>query len=210
VHDIVRVNPADLRSVSGEHPAWVGDALLRAPFAVVRRCTSPAGMVSIGIRGAGRAQRWPAFCSQAGICALFRPEDLVHRRTPDVRLSESPALSALMLLRERWKSHSLEWGPTGSVGFELATGCLTATKSSDLDLVLRAEEPLSISCAAAMLSRANGLPAVADILVETPFCGFSLFEFVRERSHRILLRYPSAAILGDDPWRDPQERAVPA
>jgi len=189
---------------------WVGDALLRAPFAVVRRCESPVGMVSVGIRGVERAQRWPAFCPLARIGALHRPEDLLPPGAPDVRLSEAPALAALMLLRERWKGHSPEWGPTGSVGFELATGCLTVTESSDLDLVLRAEEPLNISCAVVMLSQAMGLPAVTDILVETPFCGFSLFEFVRERSHRILLRYPSTAILGDDPWRDPQERAVPA
>jgi phosphoribosyl-dephospho-CoA transferase len=167
-------------------------------------------MLSVGIRGIERAQRWAAFCSLAGMGAIHRPEDLLHRRAPDVRVSEAPAFQALMLLRERWESHSLQWGPTGSVGFELATGHVTVTRSSDLDLVLRADEPLTISCATALLSQADGLPAAADIVVETPFCGFSLFEFVRECSRRILLRYPSTVILGDDPWRDLQERAVPA
>jgi phosphoribosyl-dephospho-CoA transferase len=202
VHDVVRIYPAALRSASGQHPAWVADALSRAPFAVVRRSASPAGMLSVGIRGAERAQRWAAFCSLAGISEIHRPEDLLHRRAPDARLSEAPAFHALMLLRDRWERHSLEWGPTGSVGFELATGCLTATRSSDLDLMLRADEPLSISCAAALLSQGNGLPAAVDIRVESPFCGFSLQEFVRENSQRILLRYPATAILGDDPWRE--------
>jgi Phosphoribosyl-dephospho-CoA transferase MdcG len=31
----------------------------------------------------------------------------------------------------------------GSVGFELATGCRTVTRSSDLDLVLHADDPFS-------------------------------------------------------------------
>jgi len=165
-------------------------------------------MLPVGIRGAERAQRWAAFCSLAGITAIHRTDDLLHRRAPDVRLSEAPAFHALTLLRERWERHSLKWGPTGSVGFELATGCLTVTRSSDLDLVLRADEPLTISCAAALLSEANGLAAAVDIRVETPFCGFSLYEFVREGSRSILLRYPSTVIIGDDPWRELQNREV--
>jgi phosphoribosyl-dephospho-CoA transferase len=208
VHDVVRIDPATLRSASGDHPAWVADSLTRAPFAVVRRSASPAGMLSVGIRGAERSQRWAGFCSLAGMTAIHRPEDLLHRRAPEVRLSEAPAFHALMLLRERWEGHSLKWGPAGSVGFELATLCLTVTRSSDLDLVLRADEPFSISCAAALLSQASGLPAAVDIRVETPFCGFSLCEFVREGSRSILLRYPSTAIIGDDPWRELEKRDV--
>jgi phosphoribosyl-dephospho-CoA transferase len=196
VHDIVRIDPAVLTSASGQPPAWAADALSRAPFAVVRRSTAPAGMLSVGIRGAERAQRWPALYPLAGISEVHRPEDLRHRRTPD-----APAFHALMLLRDRWESHSSEWGPTGSAGFELATGCLTVTRSSDLDLVLRADQPLSMSSAAAMLAETNGLPVAVDIRVETPFCGFSLYEFVRERSRRILLRHPSLVVIGDDPWR---------
>lgn len=86
------------------------------------------------------------------------------------------------------------------------------TRSSDLDLVLRADEPLSISCAAALLSQANGLPAAAavDIRVETRFCGFSLYEFVRECSRSILMRYPSTVMIGDDPWRELQKTEVSA
>jgi phosphoribosyl-dephospho-CoA transferase len=84
------------------------------------------------------------------------------------------------------------------------------TRSSDLDLVLRADEPLSISCAAALLSQANGLPAAVDIRVETRFCGFSLCEFVRECSRSILLRYPSTVMIGDDPWRELQKTEISA
>jgi phosphoribosyl-dephospho-CoA transferase len=84
------------------------------------------------------------------------------------------------------------------------------TRSSDLDLVLRADEPLSISCAAALLSQANGLPAAVDIRVETRFCGFSLYEFVRECSRSILMRYPSTVMIGDDPWRELQKTEVSA
>jgi triphosphoribosyl-dephospho-CoA synthase len=54
------------------------------------------------------------------------------------------------------------------------------------------------------------LPAAADIRVETPFCGFSLGEFVREGSRRTLLRYPSTVVIGDDPWRELQNSEVSA
>ncbi|HEY6767635.1 MAG TPA: malonate decarboxylase holo-ACP synthase [Candidatus Sulfotelmatobacter sp.] len=210
VHDVVRIDPAALRPDVEERPPWAGDMLSRAPFAVIRRGTSPTGMLPVGIRGAERAQRWAAFCSVEGFLTIYRPEDLLHRGASHTRLSEAPAFDALKLLRDRWEGHSLNWGPTGSVGFELATGCLTVTQSSDLDLVIRADNPLSISDAAYLLCQADGLPAVVDIRVETPFCGFSLCEFVREGSRNILLRYPSAAIIGDYPWRELQRWEVHA
>jgi phosphoribosyl-dephospho-CoA transferase len=159
-------------------------------------------MLPIGIRGTERSQRWAALCFFEGISSIYRPEDLLHLRPEDEQRLEVPAFQTLVLLRERWERFALDWGPIGSVGFELATGCLSAKPSSDLDLVLRADKPLRISFAATLLAQTHGLPAALDIRVETPFCGFSLCEYLREGSRSILLRYPSRAIIGDDPWRE--------
>jgi malonate decarboxylase alpha subunit len=43
---------------------------------------------------------------------------------PNARMSETPALSALMALRARWECHSLKWGPPGrgGVGKSLIAG----------------------------------------------------------------------------------------
>jgi phosphoribosyl-dephospho-CoA transferase len=159
-------------------------------------------MLPIGIRGTERSQRWAALCFFEGISSIYRPEDLLHLRPEDEQRLEVPAFQTLILLRERWERFALDWGPIGSLGFELATGCLSAKPSSDLDLVLRADKPLRISFAATLLAQTHGLPAALDIRVETPFCGFSLCEYLREGSRSILLRYPSRAIIGDDPWRE--------
>jgi len=51
---------------------------------------------------------------------------------------ELPALRTLECVRPLLDGTGLVWGPTGSVGFELATGHATATRDSDLDLLVRA------------------------------------------------------------------------
>jgi hypothetical protein len=48
--------------------------------------------------------------------------------------------------------------------------------------------------------RVTGLQTKVDVRVETSECGFSLEEYVRTSSSRILLRYPEGPRFGDDPW----------
>jgi phosphoribosyl-dephospho-CoA transferase len=94
----------------------------------------------------------------------------------------------------------LPWGPGGSIGFELATGCHVASPASDLDVVIDSQTRLTVDAARALLEAAKDLPASADIRVETPVCGFSLVEYADRCPAPILLRVPSGAVLGIDPW----------
>jgi hypothetical protein len=48
----------------------------------------------------------------------------------------------------------------------------------------------------------TSLQVKVDVRVETPHCGFSLEEYARASTARILLRYPEGLRLGDDPWGD--------
>jgi phosphoribosyl-dephospho-CoA transferase len=74
----------------------------------------------------------------------------------------------------------LRWGPTGSVGFELATGIPTATTESDLDLLIRVPRGSAVVLARlAALHRAFGsLAARVDCQVETSAGAVALAELV--------------------------------
>jgi phosphoribosyl-dephospho-CoA transferase len=112
-------------------------------------------------------------------------------------LRRSPLVVVRRGLATAW---DLPWGPGGSVGFELATGRHAAKPESDLDTVLYSERRMTAEEAKSLCHRAMDLPAVVDIRVETPVCGFSLIEYARAESAPILLRTPSGHLLGDDPW----------
>ena len=98
-------------------------------------------------------------------------------------------MKALQQVVEAWRDLTFPWGPTGSVGFELASGHHVTTEVSDLDIAIRAHERISVEQARSLWERVIGLQTKVDIRVETPECGFSLEEYVNVSSRRILLRY---------------------
>jgi phosphoribosyl-dephospho-CoA transferase len=94
----------------------------------------------------------------------------------------------------------MSWGPGGSVGYELASGLPVVRADSDLDFILFAPYRLEITHARDLLSVFSSAPGKVDALVETPYCGFSLQEFVTTSPDKILLRTSDGRILGSDPW----------
>jgi phosphoribosyl-dephospho-CoA transferase len=74
----------------------------------------------------------------------------------------------------------LPWGPTGSVGFELATAIPTATPQSDLDLLVRVPSGVSatLTLLAALHRQFRSLAARVDCQVETPSGAVALAELV--------------------------------
>jgi phosphoribosyl-dephospho-CoA transferase len=162
------------------------------PQALLRRVV-PAGQI------AAASQRAPASALAPSTSGLTPSAgDLA----PLARSVTVPALRSLPLLAERWGELKFSWGPGGSVGFELATGCPVASLESDLDVVIYAQTPLGTAEARALLDCAQGLPAAVDIRVETPICGFSLTEYANRGPAPILLRFASGTALGSDPWAE--------
>jgi phosphoribosyl-dephospho-CoA transferase len=131
---------------------------------------------------------------------ILTPSQLLTRAIPISRANAIPALRALDLLRERWMESILPWGPAGSVGFELASGRHVAKPESDLDIVIYAERRMTAEEAKSLCDRAMNLPAVVDICVETPVCGFSLEEFAGRGPAAILLCVPTGIVPAKDPW----------
>ena len=194
VHDLLQIHPALPISGCVAEPTWVEKTLLGCPWVVVLRAQTSVGRIAIGVRGAARSERWGAFCHGSQVRTIVRPEQLLPSSC------RTPALRTFHEIRERWADLALSWGPTGSVGFELASGRRVTTEASDLDLVIRAPQRISVDRARSLLDRTLGLGTRVDVRVETPLCDFALAEYALDPSPRILLRYAEGARLGKDPW----------
>jgi phosphoribosyl-dephospho-CoA transferase len=163
-------------------PSWVDDSLRRAPWVVVRRAVHDA-LIPVGVRGASRAQRFAAWVALVDVLRCVTPQALASergwRRLP--RCTQIPALAELDQVQEIMSAHGLDeaWGPGGSVGFELASGCATANLDSDLDLVLYLDALLPSAVARSLQTALDKLAVRADVLCETPHGAVALTEYAR-------------------------------
>ena len=201
-HDLLRINDfEDLEFGEVEPPAWTRESILLAPWVVVRRVQTPDTVIPVGIRGEDRSQRCAAFIRKDIVQEVKRPFQLrlSKCKSSHERSRHLPALSHLMVLEEQWEL-DLPWGPSGSVGFELASGEPITTCTSDLDLCIFVENEFSTESARGLLSKARELAPCADISVETLDCAFSLAEFASGKKE-ILLKAATGPSIGPVPWR---------
>jgi phosphoribosyl-dephospho-CoA transferase len=188
-------------SPEGRCPLWVEHSLQEAPFVVVRRAKSFAEIIPVGVRGSLRNQRFAAFLAPVSIRRRITPEQLsaTRGRLSKARTEEIPGLQVLAVIEEQLASFSLAYGPTGSIGFELASGLPTATSASDLDLLIRAPERLPIQLAQELVSIFSGRTCRVDAQLETPRGAVSLTEYASGQ-RPLLLKQDAGPILVDDAW----------
>jgi phosphoribosyl-dephospho-CoA transferase len=202
VHDLLLLRSGIVSSAGAAKPAWVTSDNAGNLWVVVRRTMAPNGLVAVGIRGINRHERWGGFADLADVKERIRPSQLYSRMASRTRIGLS-ALVALFLLElqlDKLDKSQLDWGPVGSVGFELATGQQMVTATSDLDLALFAPTRFTRETARDLWSVMSVAPAKVDVRVETPYCGFSLEEYAREGTKQILVRLPACRKLAADPW----------
>jgi phosphoribosyl-dephospho-CoA transferase len=201
-HDLLRLADGTGLSHEGSVPAWVPTSLARAPWVVVRRARAPAGLVPVGVRGSTRAQRFAALLAPDAVAARVTPEDLIAERVWHhvPRARRMGPIRVLDAVDELFSSLGLVWGPTGSVGFELATGVAVAGNASDLDVVVRSPEPWPLESAREIADHLNRLPARVDAQLDTPAGAVMLSEYAR--GGWVLLRTPDGPRLTWNPWRE--------
>jgi phosphoribosyl-dephospho-CoA transferase len=199
-HDLLEIDANQFIAAQAAGPKWVEESLRRSTFVVVRRGRITDQEIPVGVRGPERNQRWATFCHPKLVRSILTPPQLLAGNIPIARAKATPALRALNVLKDRWTDLDLPWGPTGSVGFELATGHPVTTEVSDLDIAIRVRDRISREQARSLWERVVGLQTKVDVRVETPKCSFSLEEFACASCPRILLRYPDGLRLWDDPW----------
>ncbi|PRX28867.1 phosphoribosyl-dephospho-CoA transferase [Paraburkholderia sp. BL18I3N2] len=200
-HDLLRLQR--LQAFDSE-PSWVREAFGRAPYAVVRRALAADGFVAIGMRGVGRSERYGTWASSADVVSAVSPEALL--RTPFAGRDALPAFTALAALQNDATGplNAFVWGPTGSAGFELATHVPTVTASSDLDLLIRTQEPpltrnLAIELLDYLQALAQRVGVRVDAQLDTPAGGVALAEWAAGKP-RVLARHACGPQLIADPW----------
>jgi phosphoribosyl-dephospho-CoA transferase len=187
-HDLLRLSdPRDL-VYRVPPPAWLHEALLRAPWVVVRRAPFENELIAVGVRGKNRSERFAGFVHAATVVQCVSPEDLASCQAwrAASRRDELPALRALPQIHAMLQSLGLSWGPVGSVGFELATGFPAANSSSDLDLIIRTNDVLVPRVAEKLVALMEGAGARVDVLMETKAGAVALAEYARSGPNLLL------------------------
>lgn len=192
-HDLLWGMTADC--LADDAPLWVKEVLLRGDPVVVRREITPVDQVAVGIRGQFRHQRYAAQMPRSAITKQLKPEALTHVNTQQFEhLAER-----LQCISNIMKSFSGYWGYTGSFGFELATGIETVTQQSDIDLLIRAEQPFAKKQAIELLENFQQAGLNVDIQLQLPQGGLALKEWARN-SGKVLLKRADGAVLVENPW----------
>ncbi len=184
-HDLLRLPAASADLLPADAPTWARDALRTAPWVVVRRAGAPDALIAVGLRGADRSQRYAWTVAPDLVCETVTPEDL--RDVTPAR--DVPALRAMATVRSIFRPTGIRWGPTGSVGFELATGMPAASPASDLDLAVRTSHA-TLSQLKVIHRGLAGLDVRADCQVETPMGAIALAELVTS-SDDVLVKTPA-------------------
>ncbi|PPS70240.1 MULTISPECIES: malonate decarboxylase holo-ACP synthase [Streptomyces] len=190
--------------VPADAPGWVAPVLKGAAWIVVRRGGGRNGMrdgrIPVGVRGPTRAHRFASEIPADSVAEALTPEKLATRRSMVIRtLSAFRRLHAVASVIE--EATHLPWGPTGSVGFELAAGVPVVTATSDLDLMIRSATLPPRAVAERVHQVLGRLPARVDCLIETDEGAVALGELVSS-ADAVLLRTPAGPRLVPVPWQE--------
>ncbi|MFD1803993.1 malonate decarboxylase holo-ACP synthase [Mixta tenebrionis] len=195
-HDLIWLS--DPQALQGELPDWVAQQWQPTLPLVVRRDSHPAGLIAVGIRGIGRERRAAAWLPATAVARRVTPESLANVASllRSVFVSQPPVQGAILLAQRAWP---WQWGITGSCGYALATEVPVLHSGSDLDLLIRAPQPLAPEKFQAWRQQLLRLPCRADTQVETPCGAFALNEWLRDG--RALLKTNRGPRLVKDPWQ---------
>ena len=178
-HDLVEIaEGSELLSI--RTPVWATGAVGGSRTVVVTRGQAPQGFLCVGIRGRKREERYAAVLRAQDVKSWRTPESLATQKkwNGNPTITRLPALQSLALVAEYAEQEHLDWGPVGSVGYELATGVPTVCANSDLDVVMRCNVRLDFRRLKELQELASSAPAPVDVILEGPLGGVALREFL--------------------------------
>lgn len=188
-HDLLRLHHID--GSTADAPPWVTQSLTQAPWVVVRRSLAQPGQLPVGVRGPTREQRWGTSIPISSVAERITPEQIVDRiNAMNLR---TPAALALTELSTRLATLPVHWGPTGSAGFELASGFATLSSYSDLDIVIRARPHLNVL--PRVHEKLEDLPVHIDAQVDFGFGAVSFEELLSGASEVLVKTATGPALM---------------
>lgn len=196
-HDLLWFDASSSFQCAEPLPDWAVAVLQEQRPVVVRRAVAGLNEIAVGLRGTSRAQRLGGILPMAAIVRVATPESLLQRLDGvDLTL---PALASLATLRSSLADH-YAWGPTGSVGFQLATGLPVVRIDSDLDIVMRFPEEPDRAELDSLTRLFVELPVRCDVQMETPHGAVALAEWARGE-RRMLLKTARGPCLVANAWQ---------
>src|SRR5450432_1343225 len=182
VHDLLRTLKTVGFRFDDSAPSWAVSRATSSPWVVARRARAESGWHAAGLRGLERCERCALWVHESAIAEVIAPEDLaaggpaIAPRRDNLALPALRALPAVATIMQDCLD-AASWGPTGSVGLELASGQPWVTESSDLDVMVRAQAPLARRLARTLHRCLSQLQPRVDVLIETPLGGVALADW---------------------------------
>ncbi|MDV6250687.1 malonate decarboxylase holo-ACP synthase [Vibrio sp. EA2] len=198
-HDLLWVN--DLTLEGNDSPSWYARHNNSLPV-VVRRANRHT-LIPVGVRGKKRSERLAAWACKSSVIKSVTPKQLVQSKHAQAywqssNLTSFQTLTDVNTICER---HGVEWGVTGSLGYELATGMQCAHQDSDIDMTLYLTEPLPFQMLESLNHQLDALPCKVDTQIETPLGAVALREWVNSRGKsKVLLKTDTGPLLTNNPW----------
>ena len=179
-HDLVRINSVNDLLKGHLLNSWAINALVAAPYVVTRRANNDNYFIPVGVRGKQRGERLATWLAVASVREIITPEQLITIDNWNItdRNLLGKQLESLQQLTVLLNQFHYVWGPVGSVAFELATGIKSTNENSDLDIIIRINEPINKQKAIELLNEMERTSTcVLDIQINSQRGGFSLKEY---------------------------------
>lgn len=204
-HDLLTFANADDFITENPLPDWAKDSLRQARIAVVRRGEIKNDLIPVGLRGYERNQRLAGFINKSKIIKQYHPwyfiEHQSWRKLP-IERQNLPAFQALKKVTPLLKDY--QWGISGSLAYEMATGVVmvknSPAHSSDLDIIMTDKVKLSRQKASDLLKKLNQFGTHADVQIIHGQNGFALEEYAQNRDAQIMIKTATGPTLAKDPW----------
>ncbi len=192
VHDIVRFQDRSVITFYETVPDWLYTRPASQHYAVARRMKTTASTVAIGIRGKERSERIAGFINEQDIEQVITPKSLVRNLA---QYRDSPFYPFLSEVDTIIAPFRLEWGPTGSIGFELATGIPVATEKSDLDMTVYVPPDLDYQLLEQLYEELQQCSFRIDVQIEFEDAGAALLPDIIKFKNGFLLRTSSGLLM---------------
>ncbi|MGM3277536.1 malonate decarboxylase holo-ACP synthase [Ralstonia sp. 24A2] len=199
-HDLLWVSAMPTTADGAPLPDWAIAACQQGAPVVVRRAPRGAdGSIPVGLRGCVRSERCAGTVAASAITRVVTPEMLATTATAIAHDAPFAALRTLRALAPALDALGWAWGPTGGVGFALASGLPVLHTDSDLDLVVRMPHAPSAAQREHLVRQLSDTECRVDLQIDTGHGGFALRDWLTS-PHKTLLKTDLGPVLVADPW----------
>jgi len=197
-HDLIWI--ADRSALESDQalPEWVSHWRTHLPL-VVCRGQRADGAIAVGIRGMTRTQRATAWVAASSIVRTVTPESLVANPVSLLHsrfISLPPMQSLITFASLKWP---WTWGVTGSCAYTMASDIPAMHADSNLDLLIRCDQPVSPEAFRELSNTLQQLPCRTDVQIVTPQGGFVLSEWLQ--GGEVELATDAGSVQVRDPWQ---------